>query len=44
MAASRTIGELFPFLTRRRAWFLIPNVAGLLTIGIPLGPFIYTIF
>ncbi len=52
MGALRTIGELFRFLVQRRAWFLIPVVAGLLIIGIllilasatPLGPFIYTIF
>lgn len=52
MGVLRTIGELFRFLVHRRAWFLIPVVAGLLLIGIllilasatPLGPFIYTIF
>jgi hypothetical protein len=52
MGAVRTIGELFHFLIQRRAWFLIPIVAGLLLIGCllilasatPLGPFIYTIF
>jgi hypothetical protein len=52
MGAVRTIGELFQFLVHRRAWFLIPVVAGLLLIGLllilasatPLGPFIYTIF
>ena len=52
MGALWTIGELFRFLVHRRAWFLIPIVAGLLMIGIllilasatPLGPFIYTIF
>ncbi len=52
MGAVRTISELFLFLVHRRAWFLIPVVAGLLIIGIllvlasatPLGPFIYTIF
>jgi len=48
----RTIGELFQFLIKRGAWFLVPVVAGLLLIGMllilasatPLGPFIYTIF
>jgi hypothetical protein len=48
----RTIGELFHFLVQRRAWFLIPIVAGLLLLGAlimlasatQLGPFIYTIF
>jgi hypothetical protein len=48
----RTIGELFHFLVQRRAWFLIPIVAGLLILGAlimlasatQLGPFIYTIF
>ena len=48
----RTIGELFTFLSQRRAWFLIPIVVGLLFIGAlivlasatQLGPFIYTIF
>ncbi len=52
MGAVRTISELFLFLVHRRAWFLIPVVAGLLVIAIlvvlasatPLGPFIYTIF
>jgi hypothetical protein len=52
VGAVRTIGELFRFLIQRRAWFLIPIVAGLLVIGIllvlasatPLGPFIYTLF
>jgi hypothetical protein len=52
VGAVRTIGELFRFLIHRRAWFLIPIVAGLLVIGIllvlasatPLGPFIYTLF
>lgn len=52
MGVLRTIGELFQFLVHRRAWFLVPVVAGLLLIGLllilasatPLGPFIYTIF
>jgi hypothetical protein len=52
VGAVRTIGELFRFLIQRRAWFLIPIVAGLLVIGMllvlasatPLGPFIYTLF
>jgi hypothetical protein len=48
----RTVGELFQFLVQRRAWFLIPIVAGLLIIGAlvflaaatPLGPMIYPLF
>ncbi len=36
MGAARTIAELFHFLVQRRAWFLIPVVAGLLVIGILL--------
>ena len=52
MGVIRTIGELFQFLIKRGAWFLVPVVAGLLLIGMllilasatPLGPFIYTIF
>ncbi|MFN8522504.1 MAG: DUF5989 family protein [Chloroflexota bacterium] len=52
MGVLRTITELFGFLVHRKAWFLIPIVAGLLMIGVllilasatPLGPFIYTIF
>ena len=52
MGVLQTIAELFRFLIERRAWFLIPIVAGLLVIGVllilasatPLGPFIYTLF
>ena len=52
MGVLHTIAELFHFLIERRAWFLIPIVAGLLVIGAllilasatPLGPFIYTLF
>jgi hypothetical protein len=51
VAIFRTIGELFSFLVYRRAWWLIPLVAGLLMVGLliivaeatPLGPFIYTL-
>ena len=43
--------ELFGFLVHRRAWWMIPVVAGLLVVGLlvvlaeatPLGPFIYSL-
>jgi hypothetical protein len=48
----RILLELFQFLVERRAWWMIPIVAGLLMVGLmmvvtqatPLGPFIYSIF
>jgi hypothetical protein len=48
----RILLELFQFLVARRAWWMIPIVAGLLMVGLmivaaqatPLGPFIYSIF
>jgi hypothetical protein len=48
----RILLELFQFLVQRRAWWMIPIVAGLLMVGLmivlaqatPLGPFIYSIF
>ena len=47
----RIIVELFAFLVHRRAWWMIPVVAGLLLVGLlilvaeatPLGPFIYSL-
>jgi len=47
----RIIVELFSFLVHRRAWWMIPVVAGLLMVGLlmlvaeatPLGPFIYSL-
>jgi hypothetical protein len=46
-----TLVELFAFLVHRRAWWMIPIVAGLLMVGLlvivaqatPLGPFIYSL-
>ena len=51
MTIVRTILELFIFLVHRRAWWMIPVVAGLLMVGLliivaeatPLGPFIYSL-
>jgi hypothetical protein len=48
----RILIELFQFLVERRAWWMIPIVAGLLMVGLmivaaqatPLGPFVYTFF
>jgi hypothetical protein len=48
----RILLELFQFLVERRAWWMIPIVAGLLLVGLmivaaqatPLGPFVYTFF
>jgi hypothetical protein len=45
----RILLELFQFLVERRAWWMIPIVAGLLLVGAmvvvaqatPLGPFMY---
>jgi hypothetical protein len=45
-------GELLSYLRRRRLWWLIPMVVGLLAFGILMvfatssgvGPFIYTLF
>jgi hypothetical protein len=47
----RILVELFAFLVHRRAWWMIPVVAGLLMVGLllivaeatPLGPFIYSL-
>jgi hypothetical protein len=51
MGILRIIVELFAFLVHRRAWWMIPVVAGLLMVGLlilvaeatPLGPFIYSL-
>ena len=51
MGLLRIALELFAFLVHRRAWWMIPVVAGLLLVGLliivaeatPLGPFIYSL-
>jgi hypothetical protein len=52
MGVLRILLELFQFMVQRRAWWMMPIVAGLLLVGAmivvaeatPLGPFLYSLF